>query len=194
MKRLVFVLGAAGAGKTTVAKALASKRGSAFFDMDTLLRPAAEAIMTLQGLDPDDRDSAAYKALCRDLGYRITMDAALENVGLGIESFVIGPFTKETADSSWLARELDRIGESPEGVDVKVLFVTLPGEADYRDRIVSRGSKLDDWKLANWDTFAASLAPRQVAWPLRLEAVMRFDNAGPLTVEKLSVLERLLDL
>ncbi|MFC4098175.1 AAA family ATPase [Paenibacillus xanthanilyticus] len=194
MKRLVFILGGAGAGKTTVAKALAARRGSAFLDMDTLLRPAAVAIMTLQGLDPDDRDSAAYKALCRDLGYRITMDAALENVALGTEAFVIGPFTKEIADSTWLDREFGRVGESRDNVDVKVLFVTLPAEADYRARIVERGSKLDDWKLANWDTFAASLAPRRIAWPLRPEAILRFSNAEPLTAERLSELERFLDV
>ncbi|MFB9326490.1 hypothetical protein ACFFSY_11255 [Paenibacillus aurantiacus] len=194
MKRLVFVLGAAGAGKTTVAKALAAKRGGAFFDMDTLLRPAAEAIMMLQGLDPADRDSASYKALCRDLGYRITMDAALENVALGTESFVVGPFTKETADPGWLARELDRINESTSSVNVKILFVTLPTEEDYRKRIEGRGSKLDVWKLANWSAFAASLAPRKAAWPLRPEAVLQYDNATPLTVDRLSELERFLDL
>lgn len=194
MKRLVFVLGAAGAGKTTVAKALAAKRGSAFFDMDTLLRPAAEAIMTMQGLDPDDRDSAAYKTLCRDLGYRITMDAALENVALGIESLVIGPFTKETADPGWLASELARIRESTDSVDVKILFVTLPTEADYYRRIVQRGSKLDDWKLANWDTFSSSLTPRRAAWPLRPEAVLHYNNTDPLTMENLLELERFLDL
>ena len=88
--RLVFFLGGAGAGKTTAAKALAARRRAAVFDMDTRLRPAAEALMTLAGLDPSDRESDAYQKLCRELGYRITMDAALENVAVGTDAFVIG--------------------------------------------------------------------------------------------------------
>ena len=98
MRKLIFFIGPAGAGKTTLAKAWAHKHGGAFLDMDTLLRPAAEAIMTLAGQDPNDRDSPTYKTYCRDLGYRITMDAALENLELGLDAIVVGPFTKELAD------------------------------------------------------------------------------------------------
>lgn len=61
MNKLVFFLGPAGAGKTTLAKAIASRRKVPFFDMDILLRPAADAIMTFHGLDPADRDSTDYK-------------------------------------------------------------------------------------------------------------------------------------
>src|SRR5665647_307340 len=106
MPKLVFFLGPAGSGKTTLAKTLIEKHHAAFFDMDTLARPAAEAIMTLSGLDPNDRDSPIYKQYCRDLGYRITMDAALENLHLGIDAFVIGPFTQELEDPLWLEQEL----------------------------------------------------------------------------------------
>jgi predicted kinase len=98
MRKLVFFVGGAGAGKTTLAKKLAARSGAVFLDMDTLQRPAAEALMTAAGFDPTDRDSTDYKRLCRDLGYRITMDAALENVSLGTDVYVVGPFTREIAD------------------------------------------------------------------------------------------------
>ncbi|HEX7055765.1 MAG TPA: hypothetical protein VF260_01035, partial [Bacilli bacterium] len=88
MAKLIFVLGPAAAGKTTLARALAAKRKIALFDMDTLLRPAAEAIMTIVGQDPTDRDSPLYKKYCRDLGYRMTMDAALDNIALGCDAIV----------------------------------------------------------------------------------------------------------
>ncbi|WP_338325855.1 hypothetical protein [Paenibacillus luteus] len=125
MRKLVFFVGGAGAGKTTLAKGLAKKRSVAIMDMDTLLRPAAIALMTQAGLDPNDRDSEDYKRLCRDLGYRITMDAALENIANECDIFVIGPFTKETEAPLWIEQELGSIGASLMDVEVKVVFVYL---------------------------------------------------------------------
>ncbi|UJF34931.1 AAA family ATPase [Paenibacillus hexagrammi] len=195
MPKLVFFLGAAGAGKTTIAKALAKLRRAPFFDMDTLLRPAAEAIMTLSGLDPNDRDSAVYKTRCRDLGYRITMDAALENMELGNDAFVVGPFTKETDDPLWLHNELARIGASIQSVDVKVVWVVLSDEDMYRRRIEHRASVLDHWKLANWEQFRTSLKRREIAWTgLSDSSVLEFDNSGPLSEAKLQELERMIYL
>ncbi|WP_028559771.1 AAA family ATPase [Paenibacillus pinihumi] len=192
MGKLVFFVGGAGAGKTTLAKAIARKRGAVLLDMDTLLRPAAIVVMTAAGLDPDDRDSDAYKRLCRDLGYRITMDAALENVAVGNDVFVIGPFTREIGEAEWIESELAAIGASLQDVEVKAVVVTLADEAAYRSRIQQRGSKLDDWKLANWETFSHSLAARQIAWKLPEYSVIYYDNSLPLTGQNIEQLEQLL--
>ena len=179
MNKLVFFLGPGGAGKTTLAKTIAARRPAAVFDMDILLRPAATAIMTLHGLDPDDRDSDDYKSLCRDLGYRITMDAALDNIGLQSDIFVVGPFTKEAADPEWIGRELSRIGYTLEKIEVKVVMVGLPDAAAYRERIEGRHSPLDAWKFAYWGEFSASLGSRTVAWPLPASHVAQIDISNP---------------
>ncbi|WP_010497596.1 AAA family ATPase [Paenibacillus elgii] len=190
MRKLVFFLGPAGAGKTTLAKALARRRHAALFDMDTLSRPASEAILTLSGLDPNDRDSDVYKIRCRDLGYRITMDATLENVDLGVNAFVIGPFTRELEDPVWPEKELRRIDASLHDVDVKAILVSLPGEQHYRERIRDRGLALDAWKLENWSEFSRSLAVREIRWKLPASSILSFNNAGPLSEEKLRQIER----
>ncbi|WP_310828596.1 AAA family ATPase [Paenibacillus pedocola] len=179
MNKLVFFLGPAGAGKTTLAKAVASRRKAAFFDMDILLRPAADAIMTMHGLDPTDRDSAEYKRLCRDLGYRITMDAALDNLGLDSDVYVVGPFTKEAADPGWIESELKRIGLTLQDVLVKVVMVTLADEELFRKRIQGRHSPLDDWKFRHWELFRSSLGSRTLAWPLPEANVTLIDNSHP---------------
>jgi len=189
VRKLIFFLGPAGAGKTTLAEAWLQRHGGAYLDMDTLLRPAAEAIMTLAGEDPEDRDSPFYKKHCRDLGYRITMDAALQQLRLGLDAVVVGPFTKETEDANWLASELARIGLTTTEVCVKVILVTLSSEADYYARIQSRASALDAWKLANWEQFSQSLRPRAIAWPLPAGSVLTFDNTAPLTDATLADLE-----
>jgi predicted kinase len=188
--KLIFFLGGAGSGKTTLAKALSCKYKAAFLDMDILLRPAAEAIMTLQGLDPSDRDSPEYKRLCRDLGYRITMDAALDNVQLGVDTLVVGPFTKETETPDWIEQELTRIGRSLDDTDVRVAYVYLQNEALYHQRITARQSPLDEWKLANWDAFRSSLDRKKVAWPLPAESVAYIDNSSDDPAIAFAELER----
>jgi len=190
MPKLVFFLGPAGSGKTTLAKTLIEKHHAAFFDMDTLARPAAEAIMTLSGLDPNDRDSPIYKQYCRDLGYRITMDAALENLHLGIDAFVIGPFTKELEDPLWLERELSKRELSTENIEVKALFIYLLNDSFYRDRIEERGSALDVWKLENWSSFSPSLIRREIKWKLPVTSILYLDNSEPLTLERQWLIEK----
>lgn len=190
LPKLIFFLGPAAAGKTTIAKSLARKRHTAFFDMDTLLRPAAEVIMSISGLDPSDRDSPEYKKYCRDLGYRITMDAVLENIELGSDVFVVGPFTKETQNPNWLEQELSRIGTSPTEVTIKVIHVFLSDEELYRDRLRARGSELDVWKLKHWPQFRLSLQHKDILWKLPRESFYPLDNSRPLSQEKLSHIER----
>ncbi|CAI6037146.1 AAA family ATPase [Cohnella sp. JJ-181] len=177
MANLVFVVGGAGAGKTTLAKRVAARRHAALFDMDTLLRPAAEALMAQAGLDPADRDSEAYKRLCRDLGYRITMDAALENVALGTDAIVIGPFSRELNDPAWVSAELSRAGLDAASVTVKAISVYLADEAGYKARIAGRGGGLDRWKLEHWERFKTTLGRREVTWRLLPNAVLYFDNS-----------------
>jgi dephospho-CoA kinase len=190
MRKLVFFVGGAGAGKTTLAKTLAKRRGTAILDMDTVLRPAAVALMTQAGLDPSDRDSIAYKTLCRDLGYRITMDAALENIANDGDIFVIGPFTKETETPHWIEQELDAIGATLLDVDVKVVFVYLRDDKLHYDRIVQRGSALDQYKLDNWKEFRRSLVRRELKWNVPASSVLYFDNSNGLDDHSLAELER----
>jgi dephospho-CoA kinase len=191
--KLVFFLGGAAAGKTTLAKRLVRRTKAVLLDMDTLLRPAAVALMSQAGLDPNDRDSSDYKRLCRDLGYRITMDAALENLDIGNDVYVIGPFTKETKAPEWIERELAAIGASLRTIEVKVILVSLRSEQLYYERLVQRDSELDRWKLEHWDEFRQSLRPREIKWPIPSQAVLNMDNTEQLTDEAIAGIARFIE-
>ncbi|HEX7056654.1 MAG TPA: hypothetical protein VF260_05590, partial [Bacilli bacterium] len=155
-----------------------------------------EAIMTIVGQDPTDRDSPLYKKYCRDLGYRMTMDAALDNIALGCDAIVVGPFTREAENPAWLGKELARIEAAETAMDaiaVKALYVYLPEEEAYRQRLLNRNSALDRWKLKHWDEFRKSLKTREVRWPLPEESILYLDNSGPSTEEKLALVEQFVD-
>ena len=159
-------------------------------DMDTLLRPAADALMANAGLDPSDRDSEAYKRLCRDLGYRITMYAALENVATGIDAVVIGPFTKEIADVQWLDQELTKLGEARHTVEVKAILVYLPDHQHHYERIYERGLAMDRYKLEHWEAFSRSLVQRTIKWALPDDAILYYNNAEPISERTMKTLEQ----
>lgn len=188
MRKLVFFVGGAGSGKTTLAKGITHKGHPVFLDMDTVSRPASEKIMTLMGHDPDDRDSPAYKELCRDLGYRLTMDTALENLDLDSDVFAIGPFTSEIGNPNWIHEELAKIGATVNDVEVKVVYVYLEDMSQYKKRIEERGHKADEWKLANWETFVQRMKRTDVQWELPGDSILYFDNsAGTLEGNILSI-------
>src|SRR5690606_7605053 len=102
--------------------------------------------------------------------------AALENIAIGNDAFVIGPFTKELADPGWISKELSRLGSAASEVDTRVVIVHLQDEDAYLNRIRARGSELDRWKLANWSEFSKSLALRQPQWDLPEGSILYIDN------------------
>ncbi|GJM83520.1 hypothetical protein HMSSN139_60160 [Paenibacillus sp. HMSSN-139] len=64
MLKLVFFVGVAGTGKTTVARKLAGRMPAAFLDRDTVGGRFVEKILEMNGLDVNDRDSEFYKKHC----------------------------------------------------------------------------------------------------------------------------------
>ncbi|MDO3408346.1 AAA family ATPase [Saccharibacillus sp. CPCC 101409] len=190
MRKLVFFVGGAGSGKTTLAKGITEKHPAVFLDMDTVSRRASEKIMTIAGHDPNDRDSPAYKELCRDLGYEMTMDVALENLDLNLDVFAVGPFTSEIHNPDWIREALGKIGASVEDVEVKVIYVYLSDMEQYKQRIIDRGHKADEWKLAHWDEFVKRMERTDVVWELPGDSILYFDNSAGSLEENIESLRK----
>lgn len=72
-QRAHVVCGNAGAGKSTFAARLCIEAGAVLIDIDTVTERLAQVALRGHGLSPDDRDSAAYKALLREPIYE-TLD------------------------------------------------------------------------------------------------------------------------
>ncbi|WP_112182222.1 AAA family ATPase [Paraliobacillus zengyii] len=185
MQKLIFFVGVAGTGKTTVAKEVASFVPNAFLDRDTVGGRFVERFLDMQGMDKNDRDSAFYKENLRDLEYDTTMDICIDNLAAGQNVFMISPFTAELKNKQWIEDVLTKSGKTFAEVDVKVVVVTLGDIETQRARIEERGTIRDTWKLDNWDSYETRVdfVPT-INWAIPTENIHIFDNSGTLTEAK----------
>lgn len=155
--RCHIVTGPAGAGKSAYARRLAAELGACLIDSDIATERLVRAGLGLAGLDPDDRDSPAYKRAYRDAVYEAMFDLALSNLP-HIPVVMAGPFTREGGEPDWPDRLEARLGVRP-----TLHFVWCPPE-ERRQRISKRGEERDRPKLADWDTYAASCREERPVW------------------------------
>lgn len=189
MQKLVFFVGVAGTGKTTVAKKLAARIPTAFLDRDTVGGRFVEKFLASNGQDPNDRDSAFYKEHLRDLEYDTTKDICIENLGAGQNVFMISPFTAELKNREWIEEVISAAGLGKDQVDVKVIAVALKDMDLQKQRIVDRQTERDQWKLEHWDDFKkrVDFVP-EINWDIPETSVKVFDNSGELTEAKVEEL------
>lgn len=189
MQKLVFFVGVAGTGKTTVARKISDRIPAAFLDRDTIGGRFVEAILELKGLDKRDRDAGYYKKHLRDLEYDTAKDVCIENLAAGQNVFMISPFTAELKNKQWIEDVLAAAGLTKQEVDVKVVVVTLQDMELQKSRIVGRQTDRDQWKLNNWGDFEkrVEFVP-QINWDIPSTSVLVFDNSGDLTTAKTEIL------
>ncbi len=171
--RLLLFAGHAGTGKTTLAKRavalLKARSGQDYFflDKDTAYGAFSSHIMGLLTGNPDDRDSPTYLNNLRDKEYSGLLDIARENLLLGMNVMLVGPFTREImAGKFFRPTELGM----PEGTECRVAWIDLDS-AEAKRRIEHRNDARDAWKLAHWEEYLK----RRVE-PPQHSALMRLDN------------------
>lgn len=172
--RLILFAGHAGTGKTTLAKQalplLAARSGRDFFflDKDTAYGAFSSHIMGLLTGDPADRDSPTYLQHLRDREYAGLLDITRENLALGLQVMLVGPFTREImAGKFFIPQELGL----PANTICRIAWIELSSE-EARRRIERRADPRDAWKLAHWDSYLQ----RRVE-PPEHPGILRFDNA-----------------
>ena len=154
--RLILFAGHAGTGKSTLAKKalplIIEKTGEDFFflDKDTAYGAFSAQVMKLTTQNPNDRDSPYYLANLRDWEYQGLIDIARENLILGVNVILVGPFSKEIQSG----RMFDAVALGvPPQTTIQIAWIDLD-EAEAKQRMEKRADPRDEWKLAHWDQYA----------------------------------------
>jgi predicted kinase len=171
--RLILFAGHAGTGKTTLAKKalplIIEKTGEDFFflDKDTVYGAYSAHVMELTSNSPNDRDSPFYLQNLRDWEYAGLIAIAKENLQLGVNVILVGPFSREIQSGRMFNPE--DLGV-PSASSIKIAWIDLDANEAKR-RMEKRADPRDEWKLQHWDQYTK----RRVEPPNHI-AIQRFDN------------------
>lgn len=171
--RLILFAGHAGVGKTTLAKRamplISARTGEDFFflDKDTAYGRYSAHVMELMTGSANDRDSPFYLENLRDWEYAGLLDIVRENLELGVNVVLVGPFSREIRSG----RMVDPVALGlPADTHTRLAWIDLSLD-EARRRMEKRANPRDAWKLAHWDEYAL----RRIAPPSH-PLIACFDN------------------
>ncbi|MBU3615691.1 ATP-binding protein [Polynucleobacter sp. JS-Polo-80-F4] len=153
--RLILFAGHAGTGKSTLAKKalplIIEKTGEDFFflDKDTAYGAFSAHVMKLTTQNPNDRDSPYYLENLRDWEYQGLIDIARENLLLGVNVILVGPFSREIQSGKMF--DALALGIPPQ-TSIQIAWIDLD-ETEAKQRMTKRADPRDEWKLAHWDQY-----------------------------------------
>lgn len=172
--RVIFLVGPAGSGKSTVGKLIASHFKFAYLDKDVVCNKFTGKLLEAKGISPNARDGCEfYQKQVMPLEYETLLEIAADNIKRGISVILDAPFVGYFADDDYI----DKLSEkyNLENYVPLVLRVTVSSETLFK-RIKERNIKRDEWKLENWDEFIESLKAKKCLW--KNVKIKGFDNSS----------------
>ena len=172
--RLILFAGHAGTGKSTLAKKalplIIEKTGEDcfFLDKDTAYGAFSAHVMQLTTQNPNDRDSPFYLENLRDWEYQGLIDIARENLLLGVNVILVGPFSREIQSGRMF--DAQALGVPPQ-TNIRIAWIDLD-ESEAKKRMEKRADPRDEWKLAHWNQYA-----NRRTEPPTHALLHRFDNS-----------------
>ena len=171
--RLILFAGHAGTGKTTLAKKalplIVEKTGEDFFflDKDTVYGAYSAHVMEITTKNPNDRDSPYYLKNLRNWEYAGLIAIARENLQLGVNVILVGPFSTEIQSGRiFNPQELG----VPSVSSIKIAWIDLD-ENEAKRRMEKRADPRDEYKLKHWDQYT-----QRRLEPPEHSAIQRFNN------------------
>jgi len=177
LKKVILVTSPPACGKTFISKQLAAAlKHIVYLDKDTLI-PLSRQIFAVAG-QPWNRSSDFFEKYVRDLEYDVTLDLAME--ALTYEDLVLinAPFTREIRNPAYIAGLRKTL--AAKGADLVIIWVDTKPEICHQ-RMISRASDRDTWKLAHWDEYISKInfhPPEDLRIPGKEDSLMIFHNSS----------------
>ena len=152
MKKLILVVSPPACGKTFISKKLAENlKHVVYLDKDTLV-PLSNVVFDCANQERN-RSSEFFAKYIRNVEYDVTMDFAFEALKYEDCVLINAPFTREIRDNVFMKDLRNRLKEQNCGL--YVVWVETKLEI-CRQRMISRNSPRDTWKLEHWDEYIAT--------------------------------------
>lgn len=152
MKKLILVTSPPACGKTYISKQLAAALSHVvYLDKDTLI-PLSKQIFVVAGQEYN-RSSDFFKKNIRDYEYEAIVALALEALNYDDIVLINAPFTREIRDMDYINGLKAKLREK--NASLVVIWVETSKEV-CRQRMQSRNSDRDAWKLSHWDEYLAT--------------------------------------
>lgn len=151
-KKLILVTSPPACGKTYISKQLAKRlKHVVYLDKDTLIT-LSKQIFVVAG-EPYNRSSDFFEENIRNYEYDCIVNLALEALEYNNIALINAPFTREIRDMEYIDKLKEKLKEK--SATLVVIWVETSPEI-VRQRMITRNSDRDTWKLENWDEYIGS--------------------------------------
>lgn len=171
---VIFLIGAASSGKSSIGKLIASHYNFSYLDKDIICNKFTGVLLESKGYSPHERDGCSfYSDVVMDIEYQTLLGIANDNLQLGNSVVLDAPFLGYFSNKNYINELKDKYGW--QNVKTMVLHVTIDFSV-LKERMKERALERDTWKFANWDSFVQSIKEKQCLWE-DIE-VKQYDNSS----------------
>ena len=174
-KKLILVTSPPACGKTYISKELAKRLNPiVYLDKDTLITLSKQIFVVAD--EPYNRSSDFFEEHIRNYEYDCVVDLALEALDYSDKVLINAPFTREIRDLEFMANLKADLAKR--GASLVIIWVDTDPEIVHQ-RMISRASDRDTWKLENWDEYISRCnfeIPSNLEDPNSKDGLMIFNN------------------
>ena len=183
MKRLILVTSPPASGKTYISKQLAKKlKHVVYLDKDTLIVLSRQIFAVAN--QEYNRSSDFFEKNIRDYEYEAIVALALEALEYDDIVLINAPFTREIRDEKYMTDLKAKL--ALKNAKLTIIWVKTDIEV-CRQRMISRNSDRDTWKLEHWDEYISGInfdIPRELDDPKCKDDLLVFENSSQEEFEK----------
>jgi predicted kinase len=170
---LIFLIGAAASGKSTIGKIVAAEYNFCYLDKDIICNHFTGLLLESKGYSPNERDGCPfYGDVIMSIEYKTLLNIANDNLKLGKSVLLDAPFIGFFSNPHYI----DELRKSYDWQDVTILVLQVSIDFDVlKKRMMARANERDKWKFDHWEAYVKSIQEKQCQW--KNVEIRKFDNS-----------------